>query len=136
MSIDISKVLIRKLATQGHCFGSDTFRTIKATYFRIALDMVSFYQSDAELNGLSYDINAEERAVEMFAENIMRAGDDFTYTPMETPFIASWTRVNSAIPDLGYRLRRAVEADNQEMNEASRTQVVLPMVGRAVGRAR
>ncbi|MEK9854818.1 MAG: glycosyl transferase [Rhodobiaceae bacterium] len=131
MSIDISKVLIRKLATQGHCFGSDTFRTIKATYFRIALDMVSFYQSDAELNGLSFDINAEERAVELFAENIMRAGDDFTYTPMETPFIPSWTRVNSAIPDLGYRLRRAVEADNQEMLTPSRTQVVWPMVGRA-----
>ena len=50
---------------------------------------------------------------------------------METPFIPSWNRVNSAIPDLGYRLRRAVEADNQEMNEASRIQVVMPMVGRA-----
>jgi len=49
---------------------------------------------------------------------------------METPFIAPWTRVNSAIPDLGYRLRRAVEADNQEMRELTRTQVVLPMVGR------
>ena len=114
MSIDISKALIRKLATQGHCFGTDTFRTLKATYFRLALDMVRFHQSDAAINGLTYDIDAEEGAVELFAENIMRAGDDFTYNPMETPFIPSWARVTSAIPDLAYRLRRAVEMDNQE----------------------
>ena len=114
MSIDITKVLFRKLATKGYCFGQDTFRTIKATYYRQALDMAAFYQSDAELNGLAYDIDSEERAIEMFAENIMRAGDDFTYAPMETPFIPAWARVNSAIPDMAYRLRRAVEADNQD----------------------
>ena len=115
MSIDISKVLIRKLATQGHCFGPETFRTIKATYYRIALDMVRLCQNDAEINGLSFDIDTEERAVELFAENFMRAGEDFSYAPMATPFIPSWTRINSALPDLGYRLRRAVEADNQEL---------------------
>ena len=117
MSVDITKVLFRKLATQGHCFGTDTFRTIKATYYRLALDMIGSYETDAEINGLSYDIDAEERAVEMFAENIMRAGDDFTYSPMETPFIPAWTRVMSAIPDLAHRMRRAVEADNQEQRE-------------------
>ena len=117
MSTDITKVLFRKLATKGHCFGQDTFRTIKATYYRMALDMAAFYQSDAELNGLAYDIDSEERAIEMFAENIMRAGDDFTYAPMETPFIPAWARVNSAISDVAYRLRRAVEADNQEQKD-------------------
>ena len=35
---------------------------------------------------------------------------------METPFIPSWARVKSAIPDIEYHLRRAVEADNQELN--------------------
>ena len=117
MSIDITKVLFRKLATQGHCLGTDTFRTIKATYYRLALDMVGFYQTDAEINGLSYDIDAEERAVELFAENIMRAGDDFTYAPMETPFIPAWKRVMSAIPDLAHRMRLAVETDNLEQRE-------------------
>ena len=115
MSSDITKVLIRKLATQGHCFGAETLRTIKASYYRIALDMVGFYQKDAELNGLSYDIDQEERAVELFAENIMRAGEVFSYAPMETPFIPSWSRVTSAIPDIGYRLRKAVEDDNKEL---------------------
>ena len=78
--------------------------------------MVRHYQTDAEVNGLSYDIDSEESAVELFAENIMRAGSDFSYAPMETPFIPSWARVKSAIPDIEYQLRRAVEADNQELD--------------------
>ncbi len=119
MSADITKVLIRKLATQGQCFGPDKIRTIKATYYRLALDMMSFYQADAELNGLSYDMHSEEKAVELFAENIMRAGEDYSYSPMETPFIPSWARVLSAVPDIGYRLVKAVEADNQELRQAA-----------------
>jgi len=119
MSADIAKVLIRKLATQGYCFGPDKIRTIKATYYRQALDMVGFYQTDAELNGLSYDMHTEEKAVELFAENIMRAGEDYSYSPMETPFIPSWARVLSAVPDIGYRLLKAVEADNQELRDAA-----------------
>ena len=84
MSVDISKVIIRKLATQGYCFGPETIRTIKATYYRQALDMVNFHQADAELNGLSYDIHKEEEAIELFAENIMYAGKIFSQRPMET----------------------------------------------------
>ena len=34
--------------------------------------MVNFHQADAALNGLSYT-HKEEEAVELFAENIMRA---------------------------------------------------------------
>ena len=34
MSIDITKVLIRKLASQGETFSMSIFRSLKATYFR------------------------------------------------------------------------------------------------------
>jgi len=34
--------------------------------------------------------------------------------PLETPFIPSWTRVRSELPDLPGRLLEAVEADNLE----------------------
>ena len=116
MSVDIIKVLIRKLATRGHSFSSDTLRTIKATYYRVALDMVRFYQNDAEINGLSFDIDGEERAVDLFSQNIFVAGDAYNDTPMETPFIPPWTRVTSAIPDIAVRLRRAVEADTADLH--------------------
>ncbi len=114
MSIDICKSIFRKLATQGEVFNTETFRTIKATYFRIALDFVETYYNDALMNGLALDRHKEEAAVELFAENIMRAGDYFLENPMETPFIPSWNRVISAIPDILDQIYEAVEADNAD----------------------
>ena len=115
MSIDITKALFRKLATQGEIFSTETFRSIKATYFRVALDFIETYHNDALMNGLSLDIHSEEKAVEMFARNIMKAGQSFLDNPMETPFIPSWNRVLSAMPDVLERLYEAVELDGQEM---------------------
>ncbi len=114
MSIDISKAIFRKLATTGLIFNPESFRTIKATYYRIALDFIETYHNDAVINGLSLDIDSEERAVEMFAENIMKGGMHFLEYPMETPFIPSWTRVDSALPKLSPDLIKAVEEDMNE----------------------
>jgi glucosyl-3-phosphoglycerate synthase len=114
MSIDITKALFRKLATQGETFSSETFRSLKATYFRIALDFIETYHNDALMNGLQFDIHGEEKAVELFAQNIMKAGQSFLENPMETPFIPSWNRVVSAKPDVLDRLKQAVELDLQE----------------------
>lgn len=114
MSIDICKALYRKLATNGVVFNAETFRAIKATYFRIALDFVETYYNDAVMNGLTLDIHAEEAAIEMFAKNVLKAGHDFLDNPMETPFIPSWNRVASALPHIQQELLAAVEADMKE----------------------
>lgn len=114
MSMDIAKSLFRKLATQGTEFSPYTFRTIKATYLRIALDFVETYKNDAVMNGLTFDIHKEEASVEMFAKNIMDAGDDFLNNPMEIPFMPSWNRVQSAVPDIFERIYDAVEADYRD----------------------
>lgn len=114
MSIDISKALFRKLATRGVAFDNGTLRSLKATYYRIALDFVETYHNDAIINGLSLDVHNEEKAVELFAENLMKAGEAFLYRPMERPFIPSWSRVISAVPDILEQLYEAVEADHDE----------------------
>ena len=117
MSIDITKALVRKLATQGNIFSLETFRSIKATYYRAALDMIDIYRSDARMNGLSFDSHIEEKAVELFALNIMKAGESFFENPMETPFIPTWNRVLSAIPDFLERFKKSVELDNAELTK-------------------
>ena len=116
MSIDISKAIFRKLATTGIVLSVETFRTIKATYFRDALDFIEIYRNDAAINGLTLDIHAEEKAVELFAENIMNAGLHFLEHPMETPFIPSWTRVNSALSDLADVFVTAVRDDMKDFS--------------------
>ncbi len=114
MSIDISKAVFRKLATQGVVFSNGIFRTLKAAYYRKALDMIIAYHNDAMMNGLEYKRHGEEAAVELFAENLMRAGKSFLENPMETPFIPSWNRVVSALPDILEALHSAVEEDYRE----------------------
>lgn len=112
MATDITKAVIRKLATQGHEFSPGKLRTLKATYYRMALDFIENYQADALINGLRLDRHAEEKAVELFAKAIMSAGETFLERPAETPFIPSWNRVQSAIPEFMEKLYEAVEADN------------------------
>jgi glucosyl-3-phosphoglycerate synthase len=115
MSIDICKALFRKLATRGVILSPETFRSVKATYYRIALDFVETYNTDALMNGLDFDIHREEKAVELFADNIMKAGEAFLARPKERPFIPSWSRVTSAMPDILERLSEAVELDHEEV---------------------
>ena len=112
MSTDIIKSLLRKLAVQGYSFSSETLRSIKASYYRLALDAIDKYRADAAFNSLKIDLNSEEQAVELFAENVMKAGETFAYQPMAVPFMPTWSRVSSACPDFLYRLRIATEEDN------------------------
>ena len=112
MSTDIVKSLLRKLAIQGYSFSNETLRSIKASYYRFALDAIDKYKADAAYNALEIDLNSEEKAVEMFAENVMRAGESYAYQPMAIPFMPTWSRVASACPDFLYRLRVATQVDN------------------------
>ena len=112
MSNDIVNAVLRKLATQGHSFGAETLRSLKAAYYRYALDAVDQYKADAAFNGLKLDLNVEESAVELFAKNIMKAGDSFHQQPMAVPSMPTWSRVLSAHPDFFYRMRLAIEEDN------------------------
>ena len=114
MSIDICKALIRKLAVSGVVFSQETFRTLKACYYRTALDLVDHYYSDAVLSGLTLDRHQEEKTVELFAQNLISAGEDFMANHQQTPFMPSWSRVVSAVPDIYSQLRDAVELDREE----------------------
>ncbi|MHB0774639.1 glycosyltransferase family protein [Halomonas sp. WWR20] len=112
MSLDIAKAIYRKMATLGVQINAECFRTIKATYYRVALDLIESYDNDAIMNGLKLDRHAEEQAVELFANNIMEAGTSFLDSPRDKPFIPSWNRVKAAVPDMPERMHEAVELDN------------------------
>jgi glucosyl-3-phosphoglycerate synthase len=114
MSMDISKSLFKKLATFGTVFDMGTVRTIKASYLRVALDLIESYANDAEINGLQLDRDAEERAVELFASNILKAGESFLQSGEETPYIPSWNRVTSVYPNVFDDLLSAVTQDCTE----------------------
>lgn len=118
MSTDICKAIFRKLAADGTVFTSNVFRTLKATYYRCALDLLESYYADARMNGLAVDRHKEEKSIELFAENIIRAGQVFLDNPHESPFIPTWNRVHSADPEFLNDLRRAAAEDLEEFGAA------------------
>ena len=112
MATDIIKAVIRKLASQGETFSMSIFRSLKATYYREALDFVQIYKKDAQMNAYDIDVHEEETAVELFAKNIMVAGQIFLDSPMETPNIPTWNRIDTALPNFLSDLKKAVDIDN------------------------
>lgn len=113
MSQEIAKSIYRKLATEGVDFSTGFFRTVKACYYRMALDCIEQYYFDSRINDLSFDRHGEERCVEVFSQSIITAGESFASNPMETPFIPNWNRILSAVPDISMRLVDCVSADNE-----------------------
>ena len=111
MSVEIAKSLYRKLATEGVTLSSEDFRSIKAAYYRIALDSTEQYFYDAKINGLQYERHIEECSIELFAQSVMSAGEMFLTNPMESPFIPNWNRVHDAYPDICQQLLQAVAAE-------------------------
>ncbi|MEL6582647.1 MAG: glycosyl transferase [Pseudomonadota bacterium] len=114
MSMDICKAVFRKMAAEGTVFSVNVFRALKATYYRRALDLLEVYDNDATMNGLKIDRHEEERTIELFADNITKAGQDFLDNPNETPFIPNWNRVHSADPEILKALITTVAEDAAE----------------------
>ena len=114
MCVDISKTLFRTLAAQGVELTQGRFKTLQATYVRMAEDTINRYQGDAWLNGLVFDRHAEETAVDTFAHGISMAAERFFEDPLGVPLIPNWNRVASAFPHFLEELKTAVDADNAD----------------------
>ncbi len=113
MCVDICKTLFRTLASEGIVFSEGFFKTLVATYMRTAQDMLKRYEDDAAINGLLFDRHEESLAVETFTSGIKKAAEIITEDPLGVPLIASWDRVTSAIPEILFKIREAVEEDNK-----------------------
>ena len=112
MSIDITKAFFRKLATDGVVFNNGLFRTLKATYLRIGLDLVDSYRCDARMNDSILMSTLRSRW-----SSCLQEPDEgwrcFHQQPARAAFYPHWNRVVSAIPDIYEQLIDAVEKDHQ-----------------------
>ncbi|MBK9139427.1 MAG: glycosyl transferase [Verrucomicrobia bacterium] len=112
MATDIAKTVFRRMAAEGIRLDAGLFDTLLSAYSRQAEDTLRFYNADSVINGLRYPRHEEESAVSTFVRSIRRAARDFQDDPLWSPLISNWNRVQSALPDFGRELRKAVAQDN------------------------
>jgi len=113
MSVDIAKSIFRNLASIGHVFPDQFFKTLRATYLRQAQEFIDKYSHDAEINGLFFDRHLEAQAVDAFCNAIQLAAETIVKDPLGPPLIPMWNRVTSAIPGVLGQLKDAVDEDNR-----------------------
>ncbi len=115
MCIDIAKSLFRTLASNGVVFTDGIFRSIEASYLRIARDTMKMYSDDSIINGLKYDLHREGLNIEAFTNSIKMASLKYLADPFGVPLIPNWNRVTSAIPHALSLLKEAVDKDFHEI---------------------
>jgi len=113
MSIDIAKSIFRTLASEGIVLNESFFKTLEATYLRLAEDTILKYESVAAINGLSFDRHDEAMTADAFTRAITNAAGVIMENPLGAPLIPNWNRAISAIPGILERLKTAVEEDNR-----------------------
>jgi glucosyl-3-phosphoglycerate synthase len=113
MSIDITRVFFRTLASEGIAISEGLTKSLLTTYLRTAQDTVKKYDDDAAINNLPFDRHEESLAVHTFAEGLRIGGESFLNAPLGNPEIPTWTRIASAIPDFLPLLRESVDEDNR-----------------------
>ncbi|HXI09980.1 MAG TPA: glycosyl transferase [Thermodesulfobacteriota bacterium] len=113
MSIDIAKSIFRTLSSEGIVLTEGFFKTLEATYLRLAEDTILKYESVAAINGLSFDRHDEAMTADAFTRAIENAAEIIMENPLGAPLIPNWNRVISAIPGILERLKAAVEEDNR-----------------------
>ena len=112
MSIDITRVLFRTLASEGVSISEGLTRSLAAAYLRRAEDTVKKYDDDAAINNLPFDRHEEGVAVLTFAEGLRIGGESFLGDPLGNPEIPNWTRITSTIPEFLSLLKQSVDEDN------------------------
>jgi glucosyl-3-phosphoglycerate synthase len=111
MAAEIARTFLTHLAGQGRVLSPEFYNTLKLTYSMHAREFVLTYESAADLHGgLHFDLHEELTTVELFAEAIRVAADDFLAQPFGSPLIPDWKRVEVAMPGIMTRLCQTLES--------------------------
>jgi len=113
MANEIAQNLFRLMAQQGMVFTRYDFNSLFSCYFDESRYAISQYVALSKINGLSYDRQKEIATAETFEKSLKEASLKFLEDPLGIPSLSAWSTVRSVLPDIGDRLRKAVEEDNK-----------------------
>jgi glucosyl-3-phosphoglycerate synthase len=112
MAEEIVSCLLEEARRAGIALGQDLVQGLTEAFGSVALELGKTYRHDAMFNGLQFDQNAEDRAVQVFAgvvsKVLSRAVDgDGVEAPLQ-----SWNSVVERSPEIASTLVQVVASDN------------------------
>lgn len=131
MTLEVGAALFRAVASAVDQTPGWSVEQLRTRYCEIATQMVARYRADARLNGLAYDVEAEQQAVSVFAGAIPHA-----FAAARQPAAASlapWTQIETAFPKALDRLRDVVDEVDTLRPRTTRV-AVRARVARLLGR--
>lgn len=111
MASDIALTFFTYMSSNGRIMGKDTFNAIRNAYLKNAREFVWIYEAYSGMyeERIKYDYHKEMCAVELFADSLETATEQFFINPRGSPMIPDWKRVESAVDGVLERLIYAVE---------------------------
>lgn len=111
MASDIALTFFTYMSSNGRIMGKDLFNAVRNAYLKNAREFVWIYEAYSGMyqDRISYDYHKEMCAVELFADSLESATEQFFVNPRGAPMIPDWKRVESAVDGVLNRLIKAVE---------------------------
>jgi glucosyl-3-phosphoglycerate synthase len=114
MSNEIFKSLLRVLIEEDHIQVTPSFLlSLRILYHKNAQDSIKKYHADAHFNAIDYDRHLEETIVEKFGDELMAAGNSYTFEPMYNR-LPDWLRTISARRKIREELFEIVKEQNKK----------------------
>jgi len=110
MSREIAHALFGHLMDEGLPMTGEFLPAVLASYHRESREALRRYKNLALINGLPFDMVAEQHAVELFSKALGEAMDAQGSTGV---VLASWKRVRNVLPDFTGQFLSAVAAENE-----------------------
>lgn len=109
MCRQIAGTLFVHLASEGVPMGPEFLPAVQSSYSRESREALRRYRGLALMNGIAFDPEAEQQAVEAFSSALAEAAGEGT----DRAALQPWKRIAAMVPDLRQRFLAAVAEENQ-----------------------
>ncbi len=113
MVVDIARGFFVELTSRGIVLPPNFFPALKLTFVDYARMASTVYGALSRWSQLDYSLHEERSMIELFAQCIDQAAEEFRQHPLGAPMLPTWRRLESALPGILQRIVRIVQEDTE-----------------------
>jgi len=112
MSKEIAQTLFEHLMDEGLPVGDTFLPAVQSSYHRESREALQRYRNLALINGLPFDMAAEQHAIDLFSKALGEAISDPGTPPRSSAALPSWKDIQTVNPEFITSFLSAIATDN------------------------